>query len=411
MPESRRLYLDHAATTPPDPRVIEAILPYYREFWGNPSSIYDEGQRAHAGLDAARRACAAALGAKPGEIVFTSGGSESDNLALRGVAYGARQRGDHIVTTAIEHHAVLHPAEQLEREGFRVTYLPVDREGFVSPASLEAAISGRTTLVSIMYVNNEVGTVQPIAELARIAKAKRPGIAFHTDAVQAAGYLDLNVDALGVDLLSISAHKLYGPKGAGLLYVRGRTPFAPQMLGGSQERNRRAGTENVPAIVGLAMALKLATDEREAREAHARHLRDRLLREIPARIADTAVTGPIDGDRRLANSASFCFGYVEGESVLLQLDMHGVSASSGSACATGAVEPSHVLTAMGVPVELSHSSLRLTVGKDTTDAGIDRLLDVLPRVIAGLRALSPYSPRDREALAGWVREPSSQARR
>ncbi len=409
MSDRPRIYLDNAATTRPDPRVVAAMRPYWESAWGNPSSIYEEGQRAHAGLDAARRSCARILGAKPGEVVFTSGGTESDNLALIGVAHAARGRGDHIVTTAIEHHAVLHPAERLEREGFAVTYLPVDREGFVDPAELEAAVTERTILVSIMYANNEAGTVQPIAELSRIAKAKQPRVAFHTDAVQAAGYLDLDVDTLGVDLLSISAHKLYGPRGAGLLYVRARTPFEPQTLGGSQERNRRAGTENVAGIAGLATALELAVAERADRAGHAAALRDRLLRELPARIPDTAITGPRDGARRLPNSASFCFGYVEGESILLQLDMNGIAASSGSACTTGSTEPSHVLMAMGVPEALAHGSVRLTLGHDTTDADIDRVVETLPRVVAALRELSPHSPRDRTALAAWFTGPEAPA--
>ena len=401
MSVSERIYLDHAATTPPDPRVIDAMLPYLRQFWGNPSSLYDEGQRARGAIDAARRTCAAILSARPNEIVFTSGGSESDNLALRGAAYGARERGDHIITSAIEHHAVLHAAEQLEREGFHVTYLPVDREGFVDPAALETAITERTTLVSLIYANNEVGTIQPLAELSRIAKARRPSVIVHTDAVQAAGYLDLDVNALGVDMLSLSSHKFYGPKGAGLLYVRARTPFLPQILGGSQERNRRAGTENVPGIVGMAAALALAAEERERRTEHSRTLRDRLLAEIPARIPDTIVTGALNPDLRLPNSISFCFAHVQGEPVLLQLDINGIAASSGSACATGSVEPSHVLLALGIPAELARSSLRLTIGKDTSEADIDRVLDVLPRVIAELRALSPGTPRDTAAFDAW----------
>ena len=401
MSASQRVYLDHAATTPPDPRVIDAMLPYLRQTWGNPSSLYDEGQRARGAIDAARRACAAVLGARPNEIVFTSGGSESDNLALRSAAYAARERGDHIITSAIEHHAVLHAAEQLEREGFRVTYLPVDREGCIDPAALDAGITDRTTVVSLIYANNEVGTIEPIAELSRVAKARRPGVILHTDAVQAAGYLDLDVNALGVDMLSLSSHKFSGPKGVGLLYVRARTPFAPQILGGSQERNRRAGTENVPGIAGMAAALTIAAEEREQRAAHARALRDRLLAKVPARVPDTIVTGALDPARRLPNSASFCFAHVQGEPILLQLDMNGIAASSGSACATGSVEPSHVLLALGLAPELARSSLRLTPGNDTSAADIDRVLDVLPRVIADLRALSPATPRDDAALDAW----------
>src|SRR3990170_400346 len=252
-----RIYLDHAATTPTDPRVVEAMLPYLTDLWGNPSSIYFEAREARKGLDAARRAVAEALGARPQEIIFTSGGTESDNLALRGVAYGARRRGDHIITAAVEHHAVLHSAERLEQEGFRVPSLPADREGCVDLAALERALDDETVLVSIMYANNEVGTIEPIADVARIVKARDPHIAVHTDAVQAAGYLDLNVERLGVDLLSLAGHKIYGPKGVGVLYVRARTPFLPQTLGGSQEKNRRAGTENVAGAVGMATALRL----------------------------------------------------------------------------------------------------------------------------------------------------------
>src|SRR3990172_6928940 len=254
--EQRRVYLDHAATTPADPRVVEAMIPYLTDLWGNPSSIYFEAREARKGLDAARRSVAEVLGARPTEVIFTSGGSESDNLALRGVAYGARRRGNHIITTRIEHHAVLHTAERLEQEGFRVTYLPVDREGFVDLEALERALDDETILVSVMYANNEVGAIEPIAEVARIVKARNPHIAVHTDAVQAAGYLDLNVDQLGVDLLSLAGHKIYGPKGVGVLYVRTRTPFLPQMLGGSQEKNRRAGTENVAGGGGMGAAVR-----------------------------------------------------------------------------------------------------------------------------------------------------------
>ncbi|HXF51937.1 MAG TPA: cysteine desulfurase family protein [Dehalococcoidia bacterium] len=397
--EERRAYFDHAATTPPDPRVVEAMLPYLTTRWGNPSSIYYEAREARKGLDQARRTVAAILGAKPNDVIFTSGGTESDNLALRGVAYASRQRGRHLVTTAIEHHAVLHTVERLEQEGFRVTLLPVDREGFVDLDALAEAVTEETTLVSVMYANNEVGTIEPIAEAARIAKRRNPHVAFHTDAVQAAGALPIEVDALGVDLLSIAAHKLYGPKGVGALYVRPRTPFLPQTLGGSQERNRRAGTENVAGAVGLARALELAYEELDSRNAHCRELRDRLLEEVPARVRGAHITGPLDRSRRLPNNASFCIEGVEGEAVLIQLDLEGFAASSGSACTTASLEPSHVLTAMGLPEDLARGSLRLTVGKDNTHEEVDRLLEALPRIVERIRALAP-SPRPKYAGTG-----------
>jgi cysteine desulfurase len=387
--DERRIYFDHAATTPTDARVVAAMLPYLTEAWGNASSIYFEARRARKGLDDARRAVAGVLSCKPNEVIFTSGGTEADNLALRGVATASRNRGDHIITTAVEHHAVLHECEALEREGFRVTYLPVDGEGFVDFDALRAALDDRTVLVSIMYANNEVGTIQPLAEAVRIVKERERRIPVHTDAVQAAGALDLDVDALGVDLLSLAGHKIYGPKGVGALYVRGRIPFAPQTVGGSQERNRRAGTENVAGAVGFATALRLAHDEREERNAHVAALRDRLLDELPARVPRTIVTGPSDRARRLANSASFAFENVEGEAVLLQLDLLGVAASSGSACTTASLEPSHVLLAMGVPDGYLRGSLRLTLGKGNTAEDVEHLLEVLPPAVEKIRALAP----------------------
>ncbi len=368
------------------------MLPYFTSAWGNPSSIYAEAREARRGLDGARRAVASALGCKPNEIVFTSGGTESDNLALRGAAMAARHRGDHIITTGVEHHAVLHECDALEKEGFRITRLPVDREGLVDLDVLRAALDDRTILVSVMYANNEVGTIEPIAEVSRIVKAHDPHIAVHTDAVQAAGALEVGVDRLGVDLLSLAAHKMYGPKGVGALYIRSRTPFQPQTVGGSQERNRRAGTENVAGAVGFATALRLAQDEFAARNAHLVAMRDRLLEEVPRRIADTIITGPLDRSRRLPNSASFAFARVEGEAVLLQLDLQGIAASSGSACTTASLEPSHVLVAMGVPETHLRGSLRLTLGTGNTMADIDQLLDVLPDAVARIRALAPSAP-------------------
>lgn len=396
-----RIYLDHAATTPLDERVLDAMLPYLRDHWGNPSSLYGEAQEARRGLEGARRAIAEILACKPQELVFTSGGSESDNLALRGAAYAARRqgRGDHVLTTAIEHHAVLHAAERLEQEGFRVTYLGVDREGFIDLQDLEDAVTEDTALVSIMYVNNEVGTIEPIADAARVVKAKNPRAVFHTDAVQAAGMLDINVDQLGLDLLSIGAHKFYGPKGVGALYVRQRTPIQWQQLGGGQEKNRRAGTENVAGVVGMAKALASAHEELDARNAHIRDLRDRLLTGIPERIPYVHITGPkpdlvrpeaLEG--RAPNNASFCFEYLEGEAILIALDLAGIAASSGSACTSGSLEPSHVLTALGVPEDLARGSLRLTVGKDNTREQIEHVLEVLPGIVSRIRSLSPAWP-------------------
>jgi cysteine desulfurase len=386
----RRIYFDHAATTPCDPRVVSAMLPYLTSAWGNASSIYAEAREARKGLDEARRTVAGILNSKPNEVIFTSGGTEADNLALRGVAMAARGRGrDHIVTTQVEHHAVLHECEALEREGFRVTYLPVDGDGTVDLDALRAALDERTLLVSVMYANNEVGTVQPIADIARIVKERDAHIALHTDAVQAAGALDLDVDALGVDLLSLAAHKVYGPKGAGALYIRQRTPFVAQTVGGSQERNRRAGTENVAGAVGLATALRIAHDERAERNARFVAMRDRLLAELPRRVPGTIVTGPAAGERRLPNSASFAFEHVEGEAVLLALDLAGVAASSGSACTTASLEPSHVLVAMRVPERYLRGSLRITLGTDNDVSDVEYLLETLPGIVAKIRALAP----------------------
>jgi len=387
----RRVYLDHAATTPLDPRVLEAMLPYLHTHWGNPSSIYQEAREARRGLDEARRTVAEILGARPNEVIFTSGGTESDNSALRGVAHAARRRGRHIITSAIEHHAILHTAEELEGDGFRVTYLPVDGRGLVDTGALERALDDDTVLVSVMCANNEVGTVQPIAEMARLVKARRPHAVFHTDAVQGVGALDINVERLGVDALSIAAHKLHGPKGVGALYLRTRTPFQPQQLGGGQEKERRAGTENVAGAVGLATAMRLAYEELEGRVAHIRALRDRLLTELPRLVAGTHVTGPPEAEARLPNNCSCCFEGVEGEDVLLQLDLAGIAASSGSACTSGSLEPSHVLKAMGIPNDLARGSLRLTVGKDNTREDIDRVLSELPGIVQRLRSLSPLT--------------------
>ncbi len=381
------IYLDHSATTPVDPRVLEAMLPYFCERYGNPSSVYSLGREARKALDDARQTVAEILHASPQEIVFTGSGTEADNLAIKGVAQAARAegKGNHLITTQIEHHAVLHTCQALEEEGFEVTYLPVDSAGLVSPEALESAIRPNTVLISIMYANNEVGTIEPIPELARVARAR--GVYFHTDAVQAAASLPLDVEALGVDLLSLSAHKFYGPKGVGLLYIRRGVPLFPQIHGGNQERRRRASTENVPGIVGLAAALRLADAEREAYVARCRPLRDRLIQGILETIPHARLTG--HPTQRLPNHASFCFEFVEGESILLKLDQHQICASSGSACTSGALEPSHVLTALGIPPEVAQGALRLTLGKATRPEEIEQVLAVLPGIIADLRAISP----------------------
>ena len=389
--ELTMIYLDHAATTAARPEVVEAMAPYWSELGGNPSSTYQWAQQARRALDEARATVAGVLGARPQDVIFTSGGTESDNAAIKGVAFASRGRGNHIVTSAIEHHAVLHTCAWLEQFGIETTYLPVDRYGMVDPNAVEAAITDGTVLISIMYANNEIGTIEPIAEIGRIAKAHR--VPFHTDAVQAAGALDLNVNRLGVDLLSLSGHKFYGPKGVGVLYVRSGTRWQPQQQGGAQERDRRGGTENTPGIVGLATALRLADAEREAQNAHAQRLRDRLIEGILSRVPDSELTG--HRTQRLPNNASFVFKYVEGESILLSLDVRGIYASSASACTSGSIEPSHVIMALGYPSEVGRGSLRLTVGRENTDADVDRVLDELPTAIETLRAMSPaFAPKD-----------------
>ncbi|MHB1132859.1 MAG: cysteine desulfurase NifS [Chloroflexota bacterium] len=388
MARSEIIYLDHAATTAVHPRVLEAMLPFLTTRYGNPSSVYALGRDARRSLDAARETVAAVLNARPNEIIFTSGGSESDNLAIKGVALARRKKGNHIITTRVEHHAVLHACEFLEKSfGYRVTYLPVDQYGVVDLEALAAALDDETILVTVMTANNEVGTIQPVSEIARLLKGR--DIVLHTDAVQAGGSLPLDVEQLGVDFLSLSAHKFYGPKGVGLLYARRGATFWPQQQGGSQERNRRAGTENLAGIVGLATALELAHGGLSSGNEHSRRLRDLLIEGILSAIPEAVLTG--HPTQRLPNSASFCFKYIEGESVLLNLDMLGIAASSGSACTSGSMEPSHVLTAMGVPVELAHGSLRLTTGWDNTEEDVRHVLDVLPGIVAKLRAMSPLA--------------------
>lgn len=382
----RHRYLDHAATTPVDERVVAAMLPYFTEQFGNPSSIHGLGRRALEALDDAHETVASVLGANQKEIVFTGGGSESDNLAIKGVALAQRQagKGAHVITSAIEHHAVLHTVEYLQSVGFETTVLPVDAGGLVDPDVLRAALRSDTVLVSIMYANNEIGSIQSLAELGAICRDR--GVPFHTDAVQAAGSLSLNVQELQVDLLSLAAHKFYGPKGVGVLYVRRGTPLVPQIQGGSQERRRRAGTENVAGIVGMAMALRLAEAYREEFVTTSAALRDRLLQGVLERVPRSYLNG--HPTRRLPNNVNLAFDDVEGESVLLLLDQHGIAASSGSACTSGSLEASHVLLALGLPPERALGSVRFTIGRSTRSEDIDYVLDVLPALIERLRSVS-----------------------
>jgi cysteine desulfurase len=381
--------MDHAATTPVDERVLAAMMPHFSESFGNPSSIYTLAQEGRKALDESRDAVAAVLGARGSEVVFTSGGTEADNLAVKGAALGLRSAGNHIITSAVEHHAVLHACEQLEQFGFEVTYLPVDEHGVVSPASVADALTDRTVLVSVMLANNEIGTIQPVAQIARLVKerAARDGrtIVMHTDAVQGAGQLNLNVRDLGVDMLSLSAHKFYGPKGVGALFIRRGTPVEPQVVGGGQERRRRSGTENVPGIVGMAKALELAEERRAATVEHCSRLRDRIVQGLTDRIDDIRLNG--HPTERLSNNVNVSFQAVEGEPILLGLDFEGICVSSGSACSSASLEPSHVLLAIGLGADLAQGSLRMTLGHNNTDEDVDMLLDVLPRLVARLRAM------------------------
>ncbi len=382
------IYLDHSATTPVDPRVVEAMLPYFTERFGNASSLHRLGREAAQALDQSRETVAEIFHCRPHEIVFTSCGTESNNLALRGVALAqrARGRGNHIVTTAVEHHAVLHTAEDLrDRYGFELTIVPVDGDGLVDPQAVAQALRDDTVLVSVMYANNEVGTVQPLREIAAITHAR--GIPLHTDAVQAGAYLPLDVDALGVDLLSLSAHKFYGPKGVGVLYVRSGTPLWPIQTGGGHEHKRRAGTENVPYIVGLATALQIAQADRERETVRLTGLRDALIAGVEANIPDVQLTG--HRTRRLPGHASFVVRGVEAEGMLMALDLEGICASSGSACTSGAQEPSHVLTAMGISRQDAVGHLRLTLGRFNMEAEVNRVLTVLPTIVERLRVLVP----------------------
>ena len=385
-----RVYLDNAATTKVLPEVVEAMLPYYTEYYGNPSSFHSFAREAHKGLDESRRIVAKCLNAaEPSEIVFTGGGSEGDNMILRGVARAYFKKGKHFITTAIEHHAVLHTLGAMEAEGIaEVTYLPVDKDGLVTPEQVKEAIRPDTVLVSVMFANNEVGTIEPIKEIGAVCR--EAGVLFHTDAVQAAGHIAIDVQEMNIDLLTLTAHKFHGPKGVGAVYIRKGVRIPALVQGGAQENRKRAGTENVPGIVGLAKALEYQTEHLEENFEKVTALRERLINGIE-KIPYVELNG--HRTKRLPNNVNFCLRYIESESVLLWLDMNGIAASSGSACTSGSLDPSHVLLAMGVSHEAANGSLRLTLSEFTTEQEIDYVLEVLPEIVQRLRDMSPIYPK------------------
>lgn len=381
----KRVYFDHSATTPVDKTVAETILEHMTEKFGNASSIHRFGREARKAVDEAREKVAALINAEPNEIFFTSGGTEGDNLALKGIAYANRKKGNHIITTAIEHHAILHTCEYLEKHGFSVTYLPVDEYGMVKVEDVAKAITDKTILISVMYANNEVGTIQPIAEIGCIAREK--GIYFHTDAVQVAGNYPIDVKASKIDLLTLAGHKFHGPKGVGVLYIRRGVRIEEIQHGGGHERNMRAGTENVPGIVGLGKAAELAKNEMQEKIVRISGLRDRIIKEVMEKIPHTKLNG--HPTQRMPGNANFSFHFVEGESLLLNLDLKGIAASSGSACTSGSLDPSHVLLAMGMTHEVAHGSLRITLGRGNTAEEVDYFLELLPEIVQRLRDMSP----------------------
>jgi cysteine desulfurase len=380
----KRIYLDYAATTPTDPEVVQAMLPYFTEQFGNPSSIHSFGQEAKAAIEEARAKIALLLGTASEEIIFTSGGTESNNFALKGIAYANEYKGNHIITSAIEHHAILAPCQFLETRGFTVTYLPVDQDGLVDLEDVNNAITEKTILISVMHANNDIGTIESIAEIGRIARER--GILFHTDAVQTVGHLPINVDEFNVDLLSMSAHKLYGPKGIGALYVRKGTKIIPFMHGGEQERRRRASTENIPAIVGFGKAVEIAQDRMHPEAKQLTILRDKFIKNLLEKIDYIRLNG--HSTNRLPNNINVSIELVDGESMLLNLDLEGIAASAGSACSASSLEPSHVLLALGLSRELAQGSLRFTLGRYTTEEELDRVVDVLAEIVRKLRVLS-----------------------
>ncbi len=381
----KRVYLDNAATTRLIPEVLNEMLPYMTDIYGNPSSPHYFGQQSAMAVDRARQQVASAINADPSEIIFMSGGSEADNTAIRGIAERYSKKGKHIITTAVEHHAVLHTCQLLEKQGYEVTYLPVDEYGMVTAEQVRDAMRDDTILVTIMFANNEVGTIMPIAEIGKLCRERK--VFFHTDAVQAVGHLPIDVQAMNIDMLSMSAHKFHGPKGIGALYVRKGIIVPALIVGGAQERNRRAGTENVPGIVGMGKAIELACSDLEAKANKMMVLRDKLIREIPLRIPEVKLNG--HPTSRLPNNVNYSIKYIEGESILLMLDLNGIAASSGSACTSGSLDPSHVLLAMGLTHEVAHGSVRMTLCDDTTEEDIDYVLEVLPKVAAKLRDMSP----------------------
>jgi len=383
----RRIYMDHNATTPLREEVLEAMLPYLREEFGNASSPHSFGIRARKAIEAAREKVAAALGAQPREIIFTGCGTEADNQAIKGVAFANRGKGDHLITSRVEHKAVLETCQYLEKQGFRATYLPVDEYGLVSPADVAAAITDRTLLVSVMFANNEVGTIQPIAEIAQVCREK--GVYLHTDAIQAVGKLPMDVHQLGLDLLSLSAHKFYGPKGVGVLYVRKGVKIDPLLHGGHQEWGQRAATENVAGIVGLGRAIELRLDEMDAEATPLAALRDRLYEGLVGRIDHIHLNG--HPTRRLPGTLDVSFEYIEGEGIIMGLDLAGVAVSSGSACTSGSLEPSHVLLAMGIHPAVAQGSIRFSLGRENTEADVDTVIETLPPIVERLRAMSMFS--------------------
>lgn len=381
----RLVYADNAATTRLDEQVLEKMLPCFTEYYGNPSSLHKKGREAKEALENAREKTAKALGCEPNEVYFTGGGSESDNWAIRGAAYANMQKGRHIITSAIEHHAVLHTVEELEKNGFEVTYLGVKENGVIDIEEFKKTIRNDTILVTIMFANNEIGTIQPIAEIGKITREK--GIILHTDAVQAIGNVYINVKEQNIDMLSLAAHKFYGPKGVGALYIRNGIAISKFIYGGSHERNKRAGTENVPGIVGLSEAIEKAGNDLQKNYAYVKGLRDKLIDGVLSKIKYSRLNG--DREQRLPGNANFSIEYIEGESMLLMLDMKGICASSGSACTSGTLDPSHVLLAMGLSHEVAHGSLRFTIGHNNTEEDIDYIIEVLPDIVEKLRQMSP----------------------
>ena len=381
----KRVYLDHAATTYTNEEVLKEMLPYFSKIYGNPSSIHSFGREVKKQIDIARNRVSKALGALPEEIFFTAGGSEADNWAIRGIAYANKNKGKHLITTKIEHHASLYTCESLEKEGYRVTYLSVDKYGMIDIEELKKAIGDDTILISIMYANNEIGTIQPIEEIGKLAKANK--IYFHTDAVQAIGNIRINVKEQNIDSLSLSAHKFYGPKGVGVLYIRKGVKVNNLIYGGAQEKGKRAGTENVPGIIGLGKAIEIASENIDEYNKRMTRLRDRLIKGIMDNIPYTILTG--HPKMRLPGNASFCFEFIEGEALLLNLDLKGIAGSSGSACTSGSLDPSHVLLAIGLPHEIAHGSLRLTLGEINTEEDIDYVIETLPGIVQKLREMSP----------------------